>query len=61
MISLTKSIDRSDLELLEMDRFLKDSIDKLIKPEMREEYENDNIIFYQERARNCIQLFNLME
>ncbi len=40
-------IDRSDFELLEMDTdsnyfaFSEDSIEKLIKPEMREEYEND--------------------
>ncbi len=48
---IDKYIDRSDFELLEMDTdsdyfaFSEDSIEKLIKPEMREEYENDNIIF----------------
>jgi hypothetical protein len=49
---IDKYIHRSDFELLEMDTdsnyfaFIEDSIEKLIKPEMREEYENDNTIFY---------------
>ena len=42
-----KYIDRSDFELLEMDtdsnyfEFSEDSIEKLIKPHMRDEYEKD--------------------
>jgi hypothetical protein len=48
---IDKYIDRSDFKLLEMDTdsnyfaFSEDSIEKLIKPEMREEYENDKIYF----------------
>ncbi len=44
---IDKYIDRSDFELLEMDTdrnyfaFSEDSIEKLIKPEMRHEYEKD--------------------
>ena len=44
---IDKYIDRSDFELLEMDTdsnyfaFSEDSIEKLIKPEMIEEYEKD--------------------
>ncbi len=43
---IDKYIDRSDFEFLEMDTdsnyfaFSGDSIEKLIKPEMKEEYEN---------------------
>jgi hypothetical protein len=43
---IDKYIDRSDFELLEMDTdsnyfaFSEDSIDKLVKPEVREDYEN---------------------
>ncbi len=46
-IFIDKYIDRSDFELLEMDTdsnyfaFSEDSIEKLIKPHMRQEYENE--------------------
>jgi hypothetical protein len=48
---IEKCIDRSDFELLEMDTdsnyfaFSADSIEKLVKPEMREEYEKDKYNF----------------
>ena len=48
---IDKYIDRSDFELLEMDTdsnyfaFSEDSIEKLIKPHMREEYEKDKYNF----------------
>jgi hypothetical protein len=48
---IDKYIDRSDFELLEMDTdsnyfaFSEDSIDKLIKPELREEYDNNKYNF----------------
>ena len=48
---IDKYIDRSDFELLEMDTdsnyfaVSEDSIEKIIKPEMREENENDNYNF----------------
>ena len=44
---IDKYIDRSDCQIMEMDKdsnyfaFSEDSIDKLIKPHMREEYEKD--------------------
>jgi hypothetical protein len=58
---IDKNIDRSessDFELLEMDTdsiyiaFSDDNIEKLIKPEMKEEYKRTNIFFYHQRARN---------
>ncbi len=48
---IDKYIDRSDIELLEIDTdsnylaFSEDSIEKRIKPETREEYENDKYNF----------------
>ncbi len=55
-------IDRSDFQLTEMDTdsnyfaFSEDSIEKLISPHMREEYEKDiNITFFQEKVMNYIQ------
>jgi hypothetical protein len=48
---IDKYIDRSDFELLEMDTdsyyfaFSKDSIEKLINPHMREEYEKHKFNF----------------
>jgi hypothetical protein len=59
---IDKYIDRSDFELLEMDTdshffaFSEDSIEKLIKPEMREEYENDKYTFLPSESKKlqCI-------
>jgi hypothetical protein len=48
---IDKYIDRSDFELLEMDTdsnyfaFSEDSVEKLIKPHTREEYEKDKYNF----------------
>jgi hypothetical protein len=58
---IDKYIDRSDFELTEMDTesnyfaFSEDSIDTLIKPHMREEYEKDNITTYPDNATNYTQ------
>ncbi len=58
---IDKYINREDFELLEIDTdsnyfaFSEDSIDKLIKPHMREEYEKINLIFYLERAKSYTQ------
>ncbi len=55
---IDKYIDRSDFELLEMDTdsnyfaFSEDSIEKLIKPHMREEYEKDKYNFWQALNQN---------
>ena len=35
--------------------FSEDSIEKLIRPHMREEYEKDKYNFYQEKAMNYTQ------
>ncbi len=59
---IDKYINREDFELLEMDtdsnffELSEDSIDKLMKPHMREEYEKDKYNFYQERVKNYILL-----
>jgi hypothetical protein len=56
---IDKYIDRSDFELCQMDTdsnyiaFSEDSIEKLIKPQMREGYERINTIFYLVRVTNC--------
>ncbi len=57
-----KYIDRSDFQLTEMDTdsnyfaFFWDSMDKLTKPHMREEYEKDKyILLPRERAKNYTQ------
>ncbi len=60
---IDKSIDRSDFELLEMDTdsnyfaFSEDSIVKLIKPEVREEYEKDKYIFLPSESKELHPTF----
>jgi hypothetical protein len=57
---IDKYIDRSDFTLTEMDTdsnyfaFSEDSIDKLIKPHMREEYEKDKYNFLPRESRVLI-------
>jgi hypothetical protein len=54
---IDKYIDRSDFELLEMDTdsnyfaFSEDSIEKLITPQMREEYEKDKYNFLPSESK----------
>jgi hypothetical protein len=56
-------MDSSDFEVCQMDTdsnyiaFSEDSIEKLIKPHMRQEYEKDKISFYLEIVRNYTQHF----
>jgi hypothetical protein len=62
---IDKYIDRSDFELLEMDTdsnyfaFSEDSIEKLIKPEMREEYENDKYNFLPSESEELHPTFQV--
>jgi hypothetical protein len=55
---IEKYIDRSDFELLEMDTesnylaFSEDSIEKLIKSEMREEYEQNKYNFLPSESKD---------
>jgi hypothetical protein len=62
---IDKYIDGSDFELLEMDTdsncfaFLEDSIEKLIKPEMKEEYENDKYNFLPSESEELHPTFQV--
>ncbi len=62
---MIKYIDRSDFELLEMDTdsnyfaFSEDSIEKLIKPEMKEEYENDKYNFIPSESKELHPTFQV--
>jgi hypothetical protein len=62
---IDKYIDRSDFELLEMDTdsnyfaFSEDSIEKLINPEMKEEYENDKYNFLPSVSEELHPTFNV--
>ncbi len=63
---IDKYIDRSDFELLEMDTdsnyfaFSEDSIEKLIKPEMKEEYENDKYNFLPSESKESHPTFQVL-
>ncbi len=60
---IDKYIDRSDFELLEMDSnyflFSEDSIEKLIKPKMKEEYEKDKCNFLPSESQELHPTFNV--
>jgi len=62
---IDKYIDRSDFELLEMDTdsnyfaFSEDSIEKLIKPEMRDEYEKDKYNFLPSESKELHPTFQV--
>jgi hypothetical protein len=62
---IDKYIDRSDFELLEMDTdsnyfaFSEDSIDKIIKPEMRAEYEKDKYNFLPRESEELHPTFQV--
>ncbi len=62
---IDKYIDRSDFELLEMDTdsnyfaFSEDSIEKLIRPEMREEYENYKYNFLHSESKELHPTFQV--
>ncbi len=62
---IDKYIDRSDFELLEMDTdsncfaFSEDSIEKLIKTEMREEYEKDKFNFLPSESEELHPTFQV--
>ena len=62
---IDKYIDRSDFELLEMDTdsnyfaFSEDNSEKLIKPEMREEYENDKYNFLPSESKELHPKFQV--
>ena len=62
---IDKYIDRSDFELVEMDTdsnyfaFSEDSIEKLIKPEMREEYEKDKYNFLPSESNELHPTFEV--
>jgi len=62
---IDKYIDRSDFELLEMDTdsnyfaFSADNIDKLIKPEMRDEYEKDKHNFLPRESQDLHPTFQV--
>ena len=62
---IDKYIDRSDFELLEMDTdsnyfaFSEDSIEKIIKPEMREEYQSDKINFLPSESKELHPTFQI--
>ena len=64
---IDKYIDRSDFELLEMDTdsnyfaFSEDSIEKLIKPEMKEEYEKDKHNFLPPESQELHSTFQVDE
>jgi hypothetical protein len=55
-IFIDKYIDRSDFDLLQMDR---DSIEKLIKPEMKEEYEKDKYNFLPSESKDLQPTFQV--
>jgi hypothetical protein len=62
---IDKYIDRSDFELIEMDTdsnyfaFSEDSIEKLIKPHMREEYEKDKYNFLPRESNELHPTFKV--
>jgi hypothetical protein len=62
---IDKYIDRSDFELLEMDTdsnyfaFSEDNIEKLIRPEMREEYEKDKYNFLPSESEELHPTFQV--
>jgi hypothetical protein len=62
---IDKYIDRSDFALTEMDTnsnyfaFSEDSIEKIIKPERREEYEKDKYIFLPSESQELHPTFNV--
>ncbi len=62
---IDKYIDRSDFEILEMDTesnyfaFSEVNIEKLIKSEMREEYENDKYDFLPSESKELQPTFHL--
>ncbi len=62
---IDKYIDRSDFELLEMDTdsnyfaCSEDSIEKLIKPEMREEYEKEKYNFLPSESEELHPTFQV--
>ena len=62
---IDKYIDRSDFELVEMDTdsnyfaFSEDSIEKLIKPEMKEQYEKDKYNFLPSESNELHPTFNV--
>jgi hypothetical protein len=64
---IDKYINRSDFELLEIDTdsnyfaFSEDNIEKLIKPEMREKYENDKYKFLPSESEELHPTFNVDE
>ena len=62
---IDKYIDRSDFELLEMDTdsnyfaFSEDSIEKIIKPEMKEEYKKDKYNFLPSESKELHPTFQV--
>ena len=62
---IDKYINRADFELIEMDTdsnyfaFSEDSIEKIIKPEMREEYEKDKYNFLPSESKELHPTFNV--
>jgi len=62
---IDKYIDRSDFEMVEMDTdsnyfaFSEDSIEKIIKPELREEYEKDKYNFLPSESKELHPTFNV--
>ena len=62
---IDKYIDRSDFELLEMDTdsnyfaFSEDSIDKIIKPDMIDEYNNDKYNFLPRESQEFQPTFQV--
>jgi hypothetical protein len=62
---IDKYIDRSDFELLEMDTdsnyfaFSEDNIEKLIKSELKEEYENDKYNFLPSESKELHPTFQV--
>jgi hypothetical protein len=62
---IDKYIDRSDFEMVEMDTdsnyfaFSEDSIEKIIKPELREEYEKDKYNFLPSESNELHPTFNV--
>ena len=62
---IDKYIDRSDFEMVEMDTdsnyfaFSEDSIEKIIKPEMRAEYERDKYNFLPSESNELHPTFNV--
>jgi hypothetical protein len=64
---IDKYIDRSDFELLEMDTdsnyfaFSEDSVEELIKPHMREEYEKNKYMFLTSESTKLHPTFKVDE